>query len=132
MAFLSRERMLALSKPLPFPSADPKAEIKEAFDKQFESSLKSIANGISVYWMHRKGEEKSIVYRYHLSPCSYVLQKPFAPVWLKQYLEELIGPKAEAPSIIKQKLLEAFPGFKSINVVDRGDWDYSIDIELCE
>ena len=124
---LSRDQLISSKLPL-YPPPDVEEERRIAFKAQLNQSLKSIANGMSVYWHYRKENDKSIQYKYHFSPGAYKYKEE----WLKPHLGSLIGPKDKAVQIIQEWLNAAFPGFKSIRVVERADWDYSIDVELGE
>lgn len=129
MSILSREQLLSAPRsgaPF-FPPADPEVERKAAYQAQFEKSLRGVANSLVVYLQHSK-EGKIDLYRYHFSPGAY----QYKGEWLKPYLEQLIGPRAEAVAIIQRAFENAFPGFKSIRVIEikEYDWNYTVEIDM--
>lgn len=130
MSILSKDQLLAAPRgagPF-FPPADPEMERKAAYQAQFEKSLGSVANSIVVYSQHPNKDGKIDLYRYHFSPGAY----QYKGEWLKPYLEQLIGPKAEAVDIIQRAFERAFPGFKRISIVEIKDydWNYSVEIDI--
>jgi hypothetical protein len=133
---LSKDQLLKLEKPIVYDlhEGDSLESKRIAFEEQFSSSLKSIANGISVYWHHREPGKRNI-YKYHFSPGAYRLYKyklDCMNSWMKPYLEHFIGPQDKSADILKERFEKAFPGFSSIRVAHLGDWSYSVDIDLSE
>ena len=131
MAFVfSRDHMLSAAS-IPFPHLPYESDeaLKHAFNEQFNANKKTIANGITSYWIHRKSDKE--VYRYNLSLFAYTYSAGFEErKSIKPYLERILGSKDDVSLLLQKWLNEAFSGFKSINVKVIGDWDYLVEIDL--
>jgi hypothetical protein len=116
---------------LPFPHETPEGKqkrIQEAYQAKFKETLKSMANGIKIYTDHGEPGKKNI-YRYFFTPGAYQYQEGTDLKFMKPYLNEIIGSHANASTLFKKEFEMAFPGFP-ISIIDLGDWNYSVDIDL--
>lgn len=121
-ALFSRDQMLSASD-LPFPPEDIREIRKREFHRQFLSSCRSIANGLSVY-----GKGKDSVYRYHFSPGAYRYPEGFDMKWIKPYLSEIIP--GDPVAVFLYWFRVAFPGFREIHLIPIDSWDYRLEIQL--
>lgn len=121
-ALFSRDQMLGASE-LPFPPEDICVIRKREFHRQFLSSCRSIANGLSVY-----GKGKDSVYRYHFSPGAYRFPDGFDMKWIKPFLSELIP--GDPVAVFLDWFRAAFPGFREIRLIPLDSWDYRLEILL--
>jgi hypothetical protein len=116
---------------LPFPHETPEEKykhIQQAYQSKFLKTLKSMANGIKIYADHGEPGKKNI-YRYFFTPGAYQYQEGAELKWMKPHLNEIIGSNAKASDYFKKAFEIAFPGFP-ISIIDLGDWNYSVDIDL--
>ncbi len=123
---LSREQMLNSQVPV-YIRGDPKELRLASFNEQFTTCLVNIANGIAVYWLHRKNET-NIVYRYLFTPFTFKWEEGS----MRPYLNEILGTKEQALCIFRKRLETAFPGFSKIDIIEFDDWCYTIEIDLME
>lgn len=124
-AILSHSQML-VGKP-PYAEPDPVIGRKQAFERQFQHSLQQVANAIVVHW-NLRDEKRKEPFRYHYSPGAY----KYKDAWLQPYLEELIGPKADAVKHIQEAFQAAFPDYKIVVEELKSSslpaWNFRVDI----
>lgn len=116
---------------LPFPhetSEEKYKRIQQAYQAKFQKTLEAMANSIKVYWDHGEPGKKNI-YRYFFTPGTYQYQEGADLKWMKPHLNQVIGSKEKASDYFKKEFEHAFPGFP-ISIIDLGDWNYSVDVDL--